>query len=127
MKIGQPGAHSAQYSPMASVCAADAAQLFDLKNDPHERVNLVSDPAHVEIAQAFETEARSRWDNDAIRAQVLASQACRRVIQPALETGRMTPWDYTPPRDATQEYVRNTVSGEDVLHRMQYPGPESHD
>jgi len=43
------------------------------------------------------------------------------VVQAALETGVQASWDYMPPRDAAQEFVRNTVSWDDVLHRMQYP------
>jgi len=68
-------------------------------------------------------EAEDRWNSDAIRSDVLRSQAMRRVVQPALETGYMTSWDYAPLRDAAQEFVRNTVSWDDVLHRMQYPAP----
>jgi choline-sulfatase len=108
-------------------CQIDDPQLFDLDADPGERTNLATSPAHAEIAQDFAAEAAARWDSEAIRQSVLASQNMRRVVTPALERGRMTSWDYTPPRDAAQEFVRNTVSWDDVLHRMQYPAPEAHE
>ncbi|KMW58631.1 Choline-sulfatase [Candidatus Rhodobacter oscarellae] len=107
-------------------CAADDPQLFDLEEDPGELTNLAADAGHAQIAAEFAKEATERWDDEAIRSDVIASQRMRRVVQPALETGRMTPWDYQPPRDATQEFVRNTVSWDDVLHRMQYPAPRDH-
>ena len=107
-------------------CIADAPQLFDLDADPGERTNVAEDPRYAEVAAAFAAEAASRWNSEDIRAEVIASQDMRRVVQPALETGQMTSWDYNPPRDAAGEFVRNTVSWDDVLHRMQYPAPEAH-
>ena len=91
-----------------------------------ERENLAEHPDFTEISNQFAKETAQRWNSEAIRSQVLASQNMRRVVQPALETGRMASWDYNPPRDAAQEFVRNTVSWDDVLHRMQYPAPEAH-
>ncbi len=108
-------------------CEVDAPQLFDLSTDPGERTNLAGDPGCADVVADFAAEAAQRWDSHAIRAQVLASQDMRRVVQPALETGRMTSWDYNPPREASQEFVRNTVSWDDVLHRMQYPVPGGHE
>ena len=108
-------------------CEVDPPQLYDLSIDPGERTNLADDPAHAEVLAAFVKEAGERWDSAAIRDHVLASQKMRQIVQPALEAGHMTSWDYSPPRNAAQEYVRNTVSWDDVLHRMQYPAPGAHD
>jgi choline-sulfatase len=74
---------------------------------------------------AFEAELRANWDSAAIAADVIASQDRRRVVHAAMEHGAWTSWDYQPKRDAAQEFVRNTVSWDDVLHRMQYPRPNS--
>jgi choline-sulfatase len=105
-------------------CAYDPPVLYNLDDDPGERVNLSDAPDCADIVAEFAAEAAAKWDSEAIRLQVIASQTGRRVVQQAHEQGQMSAWDYQPPRDATQEYVRNTVSWDDVLHRMQYPPPE---
>ena len=102
-------------------CAYDPPVLYNLDEDPGEMVNLANEPGHAEIVEAFATEAAGRWDDETIRADVIASQTARRTVQAANEVGHMAAWDYQPPRDASQEFVRNTVSWDDVLHRMQYP------
>ena len=105
-------------------CEGDEPQLYDLENDPWERTNLINDPAHAQAAEDFASEAAERWDSGAITSDVLLDQRRRRTVQAALETGKHTPWDYAPPRVASEEFVRNTVSWDDVLHRMQYPAPK---
>ncbi len=108
-------------------CDADPPQLFDVAQDPMERVNLARDPAHAGPASAFAAEVAGRWDGAAIRENVIATQKRRRAVHAAMEAGAWTSWDYSPPRDAAQEFVRNTVSWDDVLHRMQYPPPRGSD
>ena len=105
-------------------CAYDPPVLYNVDEDPGELVNLADDPGCRDVVKAFQDEAASRWDDEAIRDAVIASQTARRVVQAANEVGRMTPWDYQPPRDASKEFVRNTVSWDDVLNRMQYPAPK---
>ncbi len=104
-------------------CDADPAQLFDVDADPMELTNLAEDPAHADTARDFAAEAAQRWDSAAISENVIATQRQRRAIHAAMEAGIWTSWDYQPPRDASTEFVRNTVSWDDVLHRMQYPPP----
>ena len=105
-------------------CDADPAQLFDLDADPYELKNLADDPACTEVAKAFQAEVAARWDSTRISADVIATQKQRRAVHAAMEQGLITSWDYQPPRDAANEFVRNNVSWDDVLHRMQYPAPK---
>lgn len=102
-------------------CAYDPPVLYNLEEDPGEMVNLAGDPEFADVEQRFASLAAHLWDDEAIRWDVIGSQYARRMVQAANEVGRMSPWDYQPPRDASQEFVRNTVSWDDVLHRMQYP------
>ena len=106
-------------------CQHDDPLLYNLATDPDEAINLANDAAFADVAAAFLTEAQTRWDSEAIRTEVLKSQKMRRMVRGALEVGNMASWDYNPPRDASAEFVRNTVSWDDVLHRMQYPPPGS--
>lgn len=94
-----------RYKYMA--CEVDPPQLFDLKVDPGELVNLADDPYHASTATAFAAEVAQRWDPAAIRADIMANQKRRRAVHAGMESGALTSWDYQPPRDASQEFVRN--------------------
>lgn len=106
-------------------CAVDPAQLFNVETDPMERHNLAKDAAHAELSAKFAAEAAAYWDPAQLRADIIATQKQRRAVHAAMEKGQMTSWDYAPPRDAANEFVRNHVSWDDVVHRMQYPAPGS--
>ncbi len=106
-------------------CDADPPLLYNVVSDPMERTNLADDPGHSDLAAGFAAEVARRWDSHAIREHVITSQKHRHAVHAAMETGLRTSWDYSPARDASQEFVRNTVSWDDVLHRMQYPAPEA--
>lgn len=85
----------------------DPPQLYDTAADPHETRNLAGDKAHQKVLAAFSKEAAARWDSGAIRADVIASQKARVLVQDAMLKGRITPWDYEPRTDAAKVYNRN--------------------
>ncbi len=102
-------------------CAADPDQLYDLATDPSERHNRVTDPTLSDVLQEFQREAAHRWDLDALDADVLRDQARRRFVSAALRSGTYTPWDYTPPADASHQYMRNHLDLDDVERAARWP------
>lgn len=102
-------------------CDVDPPQLYDLENDPEERRNLASDPSYAAKAAAFATEVATRWDSAKLRDNVIRTQRSRRALHAAMEAGASEPWDYNPPRDATQEYVRNHMDWTVAAARYRYP------
>ncbi|WP_419929154.1 choline-sulfatase [Candidatus Poriferisocius sp.] len=88
-------------------CDTDPALLYDIDTDPQEQTNLADDPAHAELAAEFAAEVAQRWDSDAIRDQVLASQRSRRLLHAATGNGGGISWDYSPAQDAANQYVRD--------------------
>jgi choline-sulfatase len=85
-------------------CPDDPDQLYDLEADPDELVNLAAD--RPEIVAEFAAEVGHRWNLAALREQVIASQKRRFVVAHALAQGAPTVWDYVPPADARDRYVR---------------------
>jgi choline-sulfatase len=86
-------------------CGSDPVQLFHLSNDPHEMCNLAqAQPAVVERLRA---QLAARFDQAALRRDVIASQQARLAVFKALQTGKIFPWDYQPLRAASEQYTRN--------------------
>ncbi|MDE0168822.1 MAG: choline-sulfatase [bacterium] len=102
-------------------CDTDPPQLYDVQSDPLERNNLVGDADHVDLAADLAVEVTERWDSAAIRERVLASQRSRRVVRAAMETGDRLSWDYTPPRDSANQYIRNHMDWAGAGPRTRYP------
>jgi choline-sulfatase len=88
-------------------CGTDPDQLFDLDADPSELANLAADPRQADVVASFRDELAARWDVEALRERVLASQRDRRAVSDALARGEYTAWDHEPRFDASQQYVRN--------------------
>lgn len=96
-------------------CPTDGSQLFNLENDPYElndlakgsakkRANLSAEDQKVkDVFEAFENEARQRWDFDEITKKVLLSQRQRKLVWKALRIGQFTSWDFNPDDDGRNQ------------------------
>lgn len=102
----------------------DPDQLYDLVTDPHEQNNLATQEAHADLRQSFYDEMQSKWDLEAIHADVLASQKRRRLIDRALREGKHTPWEFEPRQNAANKYMRNHLDLNEVERKARYPTPE---
>ena len=102
-------------------CDVDPPQLYDVSKDPGERTNLASDPYYTEVAAGFAMEVSERWDSAILREDVMRTQKSRRALHAAMEAGASEPWDYNPPRDASEEYVRNHMDWTVAAARYRYP------
>ena len=100
---------------------SDPDLLFDTASDPDEQHNLAADPAHAETLAAFRAEVGRRWNIEALHNQVLDSQRRRLFVVNALRPGRQTAWDWLPPRDASQMYVRNSMPLEELEAMSRFP------
>ncbi|HSH42926.1 MAG TPA: choline-sulfatase [Arenicellales bacterium] len=104
-------------------CEIDPPQLFDLDADPEELRNLAADPSYAEVVSGFAVEVAERWDLQAIRRDVVASQHRRRLVGRALMTGRHTPWDFEPDADAANHFMRNHLDLNEVEAKARFPVP----
>ncbi len=102
-------------------CDPDPPQLYDLALDLHEKTNVAASPAYASHAKQFAAEVAERWDSERLRADVIATQKSRRALHAAMEAGAGETWDYNPPRDASQEYVRNHMDWTVAAKRYRYP------
>ena len=102
-------------------CEGDPPQLYDLKVDPGERRNLADDPAYASRAEALAAEVAQRWDFAGMRANIIATQKSRRALHAAMEAGAGEAWDYNPPSDASQQYVRNHMDWTVAAARYRFP------
>ena len=102
-------------------CDSDVPLLFDIENDPGEHHNLAQDPAYQELAARFADETASRWDSTKIKADVIARQKQRTAVFEAMQKGKRTDWDYNPPRDASNEYVRNHMDWTVAAEMTRFP------
>ncbi len=82
------------------------------------------DPADIDMpeqADELAEEVRRRWDSEKIRLDVICTQKQRRAIHAAMETGPITSWDYDPPSDAANQYVRNHMDWAVTAAKTRFP------
>lgn len=96
-------------------CPADGSQLYNLETDPLELHNLaktlekaatLSSGSYEEartVLEAFEAEAKAKWDFERITQEVLLSQRKRRLVWSALRKGQFTSWDFNPLDDGREK------------------------
>ncbi len=99
----------------------DPDQLYDVVADPDERVNLAEDADWDVRVKSLRLEVEQRWDLDAVHADVLGDQARRRLIWHALRQGTITPWEYNPPYDGRQLYMRNHLDLNELERTSRFP------
>lgn len=102
-------------------CDFDPPQLYNVVDDPLEKLNLANHPQYTECAQQFAREVSQRWDGETLRKQVIATQKSRRALADAMQTGKLDHWDYNPPSDASQQYVRNHMDWTVAADRYRFP------
>ena len=100
---------------------ADPDQLYDVRADAAERVNLATDAAYSTLVQSFRAEVAVRWDFAELDAKVRASQQRRRTVNQALNVGARTDWDFTPSYGASTRYIRNHADLNDLEAKARFP------
>lgn len=96
----------------------DPDQLFNLTDDPEERVNLAS--SHP-LGKTMRAEVEAKFDIARIHADVLQSQQARLMMFEAMKQGSLFPWDFQPLRKASEQYTRNHMSVTDRDLQSRYP------
>ena len=99
----------------------DPDQLYDLEADPDERLDRADETAMAAIVAMFRAEVAARWDLGALDRAVRESQHRRRLVDAALMTGRTKPWDFQPFKDASRQYMRNTIALDDLEAMSRFP------
>jgi choline-sulfatase len=90
-------------------------------SDPYERRNLANDSAHAQKVAEFQSFISEKWQEKSLREAVLASQKRRGPVHSAMEIGALVSWDYQPPRDAAQEFVRNHMDWTVAAEMTRFP------
>ncbi|SMO97835.1 choline-sulfatase [Paracoccus laeviglucosivorans] len=105
-------------------CIADPEMLFNLADDPDERINRASDPEAWDVLQKLRGMANARWDLSAYDAEVRESQARRWIVYEALRNGAYFPWDHQPLMQASERYMRNHMDLNVLEESKRFPRGE---
>jgi choline-sulfatase len=100
---------------------ADPDQLYNVKHDPDERENLAERKEFAATLADFRAEVGTRWDLALLDKQVRESQRRRRLVAAALSRGEIRAWDFQPLRDASRQYIRNSMDLDDLEALARFP------
>ena len=103
--------------------AVDPEQLYDLEDDPDELNNLAGEPDFEGVRRALRDEVMARWEPVVLRQEVVASQRSRHLVDRSLRLGQRQPWDFQPPSDASQQYMRSHMDLDTLERRARLPAP----
>ena len=98
----------------------DPPQLYDLAADPDERNNLAAADASRDKISSLLAELRARYDSDALKASVLESQQRRNFVKSIMREQKIS-WDYLPPQDVAQSYVRSHLPIYELEKKARFP------
>jgi choline-sulfatase len=102
---------------------ADGSQLYNLAEDPQELHDLArsTEPHNQKMLAKFEAEAREKWDFTKIHNDVLRSQRMRQLVCSALKIGRKESWDYQPPPNDRDRFIRSHIPLDELERRARFP------
>ncbi|MEM1362474.1 MAG: choline-sulfatase [Pseudomonadota bacterium] len=93
--------------------ADDPALLFNVIEDPDERVNLADDTAHTDLVSQFTSEVAQRWDTTALAEQIVLSQRRRKLIIEGYAQGVKPRWNHGEDPDQDVLWYRGEGSYND--------------
>ncbi|KAF1941313.1 choline-sulfatase [Clathrospora elynae] len=104
-------------------CMADGPQLFNLEDDPQELKDLATskEARYQKVLATFSAEASKKWDFEKIHNDALRSQRMRQVAWSALQIGRKESWDYQPPYNERDRFIRSHIPLDDLERRARFP------
>ena len=88
-------------------CEQSAPLLFDLHEDPDERIDLAQDAAHAPTRDELQQEILEQWDAASLPALIAESVQRRTTIFEANNRGRPPVWDHAVDNDPYRSWQRS--------------------
>ena len=88
-------------------CEQAAPMLFDLHDDPHERVDLAQSAGHASTRDALQAEILHHWDAAGLPARIAESVRRRWTVFEANRRGRAPVWDHAVENDPFRSWQRS--------------------